>query len=206
MAEDSNAPAIPIEKALHLLRIFRGADLTQTISQIEKSVKGVSAEKFLAVLSTGGAKTEVLGAAGQVKQLAAQIDVVIHTLGILLLGRRHRRMIRRRTQCGDFASINTSLIAASTLCCAIRSSVCCARTIWFRNGCGDPQRAWNSNYLAPWFNGVFGTTLPIFSCSAPCGIVFWLGRSRAGLKLLAVSRPIRPTSSKTVSGPGHESS
>jgi len=84
MAEDSNAPAIPIEKALHLLRIFRGADLTQTISQIEKSVKGVSAEKFLAVLSTSGAKAEVLGAAGLVKQLAAQIDVVIHTLGILL--------------------------------------------------------------------------------------------------------------------------
>jgi hypothetical protein len=84
MAENSKPSQIPIAEALHLLNTFRGADLTQTIQQIEKAVKGVSAEKYLAVLSTSGAKSEVLGAAGLVKQLAAQIDVVIHTLGILL--------------------------------------------------------------------------------------------------------------------------
>jgi hypothetical protein len=47
-------------------------------------VKGVSAEKYAAVVSTSGAKAEVLGAAGLVKQLAGQIKVVIHALGILL--------------------------------------------------------------------------------------------------------------------------
>jgi hypothetical protein len=35
-------------------------------------------------LTTSGAKAEILGAAGLVKQLAAQIDVVVHSLGILL--------------------------------------------------------------------------------------------------------------------------
>src|SRR5208283_3156081 len=37
-----------------------------------------------AVLTTCGAKADVLGAAGQIKQLAGQINVVIHALGILL--------------------------------------------------------------------------------------------------------------------------
>jgi len=67
-----------------LLQTFGGVDLTQTIYEIEKSVKGVSAEKYSAVLSTSGAKAEVLGAAGLVKQLAGQINVIIHSLGILL--------------------------------------------------------------------------------------------------------------------------
>jgi hypothetical protein len=84
MAEDSKPQQIAIAQALHLLQTFRGADLTQTIYQIEKSVKGVSVEKYAAVLSTSGAKAEVLGAAGVVKQLAGQINVVIHALGILL--------------------------------------------------------------------------------------------------------------------------
>src|SRR3981081_3893451 len=84
MAEDSRPHQIAIAQALHLLERFRGADLTQTIYQIEKSIKGVSAEKYAAGLSTSGAKAEVLGAAGLVKQLAGQINVVIHALGILL--------------------------------------------------------------------------------------------------------------------------
>lgn len=58
--------------------------MTQTIYQIEKSIKGVSADNYAVVLSSSGAKSEVLGAAGLVKQLAGQINVVIHALGILL--------------------------------------------------------------------------------------------------------------------------
>jgi hypothetical protein len=69
---------LAIEDAIHLLPTFRGADLTQTIYQIEKSLRGVSAESYSTVLSTSGAKAEVLGAAGLVKQLAGQINVVIH--------------------------------------------------------------------------------------------------------------------------------
>ena len=75
---------LAIEDAIHLLQTFRGADLTQTIYQIEKSLRGVSAESYSTVLTTSGAKAEVLGAAGLVKQLAGQINVVVHALGILL--------------------------------------------------------------------------------------------------------------------------
>src|SRR5436305_14059511 len=84
MPEDPKLQQVAIAQALHLLQTFRGADLTQTIYQIEKSVTGVSAEKYAEVVSTSGAKAEVLGAAGLVKQLAGQINVVIHALGILL--------------------------------------------------------------------------------------------------------------------------
>lgn len=83
MAEPKQ-PQIAIAGAMHLLRTFRGSDLTRTIRGIEKSLKGVSVDGYLPVLAKSGAKKEILGAAGLVKQLAAQIDVVVHTLGILL--------------------------------------------------------------------------------------------------------------------------
>lgn len=60
MAEDSKSQQIAIAQALHLLHTFRGADLTQTIYQIEKSVKGVPAEKYAAVLQRAGRKLRFL--------------------------------------------------------------------------------------------------------------------------------------------------
>src|SRR5208337_273723 len=84
MAEESKPPQLAIEDAIHLLQVFRGAELTRTIGQIEKSLKGASADSYAAALTTSGARAEVLGAAGLIKQLAGQINVVIHALGILL--------------------------------------------------------------------------------------------------------------------------
>jgi hypothetical protein len=84
MAEDSKPPRVAIADALDLLQTFRGADPTQTIYQIEKSLRGASADGYAAVLRTSGAKAEILGAAGLIKQLVGQINVVIHALGILL--------------------------------------------------------------------------------------------------------------------------
>lgn len=84
MAKESQPSQPAIQNAIHLLQTFRGADLTQTIYQIEKSLRGVSAETYSSVLTKSGAKAEVLGAAGLIKQLAGQINVVIHALGILL--------------------------------------------------------------------------------------------------------------------------
>src|SRR5690348_14950778 len=84
MAEQSKLPQLAIADAIHLLQAFRGPDLTRTISQIEKSLKGIAADGYAEALTTSGAKAEVLGAAGLVKQLAGQINVVIHALGILL--------------------------------------------------------------------------------------------------------------------------
>lgn len=84
MAEKSKPSQIAIEDAIKLLQTFRGADLTRTIDRIEKSLSGVSADGYASVLTTSGAKAEALGAAGLIKQMAGQINVVIHTLGILL--------------------------------------------------------------------------------------------------------------------------
>src|SRR5258708_14815430 len=84
MAEESKPPQGAFADAIHLLQMFRGPDLTRTIGQIEKSLKGTSADSYAAVLTTSGAKAEILGAAGLVKQLAGQINVTIHALGILL--------------------------------------------------------------------------------------------------------------------------
>jgi hypothetical protein len=84
MPEESKTPHVAIEDAIHLLQTFRGADLTRTIGQIEQSLKQASADNYANVLAASGAKAEVLGAAGLIKQLAGQINVVIHALGILL--------------------------------------------------------------------------------------------------------------------------
>jgi hypothetical protein len=84
MAEESRPPLASLAGAIHLLQTFRGPDLTRTIGQIEKSLKESSSDNYSTVLTTSGAKAELLGAAGLVKQLAAQIDVVVHALGILL--------------------------------------------------------------------------------------------------------------------------
>jgi hypothetical protein len=73
MAEPSKQPPIAVAEAIHLRQTLRGADLTQTIYQIEKSLKAASAQNHSAVLTTSGAKAEDLGAAGLIKQLAGQI-------------------------------------------------------------------------------------------------------------------------------------
>ncbi len=84
MAEQPKPPQLAVADAICLLQTFRGTDLTQTIYQIENTLRGVSLDGYSAVLATSGAKEEVLGAAGLIKQLAGQINVVIHALGILL--------------------------------------------------------------------------------------------------------------------------
>jgi hypothetical protein len=75
MAEESSPSQLAIEDAIRLLQTFRGANLTGTIHQIEKSLRGASADGYAAALTTSGAKAEVLGAAGLIKQLAGQINV-----------------------------------------------------------------------------------------------------------------------------------
>jgi hypothetical protein len=77
-------PQLAVAEAIRLLQTFRGTDLTQKTYQIEKSLRGVSVDGYSAVLATSGAKEEVLGAAGLIKQPAGQINVVIHAVGILL--------------------------------------------------------------------------------------------------------------------------
>jgi hypothetical protein len=75
MADYSKPSQIAIAEAIRLLQTFRGADLTQTICQIEKSLRGVSTQNYSSILTATNAKAEVLSAAGLIKQLAGQINV-----------------------------------------------------------------------------------------------------------------------------------
>ncbi|WP_374628935.1 hypothetical protein [Pannonibacter indicus] len=67
-----------------LLLRFTGPDLTQTLARIEGAVRGVAAEDCANFLEGAGVGREALAAAAEMKRLAAQINVTIHALGILL--------------------------------------------------------------------------------------------------------------------------
>lgn len=71
-------------EAIRLLSRFAGSNLTDTLSRIEESVRGVTAERASSFLAEAGAERAVLAAAGEMKRLAGQINVTIHALGILL--------------------------------------------------------------------------------------------------------------------------
>ncbi len=70
--------------AARILNGFRGAELTKTLAGIEKSVNGLESEKCSQTVNASGASADVLAAAGMVKKLAGQINVVIHATGILM--------------------------------------------------------------------------------------------------------------------------
>jgi hypothetical protein len=70
--------------AFAALRRFSGEDLTWTLSGIERSLVGATADSCDALLAANSAEHEVLAAVGLVKRLAGQINVIIHALGIML--------------------------------------------------------------------------------------------------------------------------
>ncbi|MGH6995867.1 MAG: hypothetical protein ACREES_09225, partial [Stellaceae bacterium] len=73
-----------LAQAALTLKKFGGSDLTLTLGKIESSVRGLRGENCAESIATLGASKEVLVAAGLLKAVAGQINVVIHALGILL--------------------------------------------------------------------------------------------------------------------------
>ncbi len=73
-----------IIEAARILRQFCGENLTSTLAGIEASAKGLTSKSCPAALEAFGARDEVLVAAGVVKKLAGQINVIIHGSGILM--------------------------------------------------------------------------------------------------------------------------
>lgn len=63
---------------------FTGPNLTATLSRLEPAVQGVTATDCQMFLDGAQAGREALSAAGELKRQAAQINVTIHALGILL--------------------------------------------------------------------------------------------------------------------------
>jgi hypothetical protein len=73
-----------VEDAIAAFQKFCGSNLTQTLSEIEWSIRGVSTERLGDALEKFGASGNTFAAAGQLKEVVGQLNVVIHALGILL--------------------------------------------------------------------------------------------------------------------------
>jgi hypothetical protein len=72
-----------IEDALRRIGRFRGSSITETIARIEKQLIGASLDVIRNHNSTIPIDRSLIFAAAQVKRASAQIDVVIHSAGIL---------------------------------------------------------------------------------------------------------------------------
>jgi hypothetical protein len=66
------------------LERFAGSNLTATLADVEARLRGLGAADCLAAIPAFGANDQTLAAAGQLKQVAGQINTMIHALGILL--------------------------------------------------------------------------------------------------------------------------
>jgi hypothetical protein len=72
-----------IEDALRQIERFRGQSLAETISKIESRLTGAKAQNVAAVNTGNRVDASLIAATAQVKRASAQIDVVIHAVGIL---------------------------------------------------------------------------------------------------------------------------
>src|SRR5947207_9254032 len=66
------------------LSSFAGAALTTRIASLEGSFEGATAESVHARLDSAAVSHDLLASAHVLKRVAGQINVVIHTIGILL--------------------------------------------------------------------------------------------------------------------------
>jgi hypothetical protein len=71
-------------EAIAALNLFSGQDLGQTLSRIELAIEGATGDSCPPLLLEHHVQHDALAAAGLVKRLAGQVNVVIHALGILL--------------------------------------------------------------------------------------------------------------------------
>jgi len=75
---------LDIADAVVALQTFSGPELTTTLAQIESAIEGRTSHDCAPLLAQHNVRHDALDAAGLVKRMAGQIDVVIHALGILL--------------------------------------------------------------------------------------------------------------------------
>jgi hypothetical protein len=70
-------------EAAAALQKFGGNDLTRTLANVEIAVQGMLSQNCADALATFGVNDELLLAAGLMKRVAGQVNVVIHAMGIL---------------------------------------------------------------------------------------------------------------------------
>jgi len=84
MSRPGSSDEMGFPEAADALQKFAGGNLTKALANVEASLKGVTNDSCASVLVHCGAQKEVLAAAGMMKRIAGQINVVIHAVGILL--------------------------------------------------------------------------------------------------------------------------
>lgn len=72
-----------IEVAIEAIKDFQGRSLTENLSRIEDEVIGCSLENVSDFCNSIGINNEFMNSALTIKQLAGQINVIIHSAGIL---------------------------------------------------------------------------------------------------------------------------
>ena len=82
--KDTREPMTSLPDSVNAIAEFEGGSLKQRISQLEKALQNASPSDCVALLSERGISPGLLRSCVMVKQAAAQIDVVLHTVGILV--------------------------------------------------------------------------------------------------------------------------
>ena len=72
-----------IDDALRQIERFRGPSLKKTVADFETRLSGASKKDVVAINTTAHLDKTLVASAAQVKRASAQIDTVIHTIGIL---------------------------------------------------------------------------------------------------------------------------
>lgn len=72
-----------IADAISAVQQFKGDSLTQTIAAVESQIRGTGTPEVVKINDSFGVSPGLLMAAAAIKQASAQIDVVIHAIGIL---------------------------------------------------------------------------------------------------------------------------
>jgi hypothetical protein len=76
--------SVDLARVSTVIERFTRTDLGDTLSGIERTVKGLTAANCAKTLAAAGVTSEVLSAAASLKRLAGQVNVAIHATGILL--------------------------------------------------------------------------------------------------------------------------
>jgi hypothetical protein len=92
---DGTVTAVDPTQVVDLLAKFSGNDLTATLSRIERSVLGLITLGTRSFLLEATATNEVLMAATEVKRLAGQINVVIHSCSACHISSKSESKLKR---------------------------------------------------------------------------------------------------------------
>jgi hypothetical protein len=76
---------ISVERCIEQITQFSGESLTSTIAKLEEVFVGKERSQIVDQLQAASISEQLLEAAHTIKRTAAQIDVILHALGILLL-------------------------------------------------------------------------------------------------------------------------